>query len=149
MPSVRGETTVGAGAATAWAFVRRYENWADLFPGYQGHRVVSPRVSVWRVRGDVGIFSRIVEAEVEVVQETPSVRFTITGLTENFHGAGTFEVTPLDTTRSTLAFTLEVRAGGPMAPMVNALLTGRLPAILDAFAPALARRVETGAAAAP
>ena len=148
MPSVRGETTVGAGAATAWAFVRRYENWADLFPGYQGHRVVSPRVSVWRVRGDVGIFSRIVEAEVEVVQETPSVRFTITGLTENFHGAGTFEVTPLDTARSTLAFTLEVRAGGPMAPVVNALLTGRLPAMLDAFAPALARRVETGAAAA-
>ncbi|MBI2492176.1 MAG: SRPBCC family protein [Candidatus Rokubacteria bacterium] len=147
MPSVRGETAVGAGAAAAWAFVRRYENWAALFPGYQGHRVISPRVSVWRVRGDVGVFSRLVEAEVEVVQETPSVRFTITGLTENFHGAGTFEVTPLDATRSTLAFTLEVRAGGPMAPMVNALLTGRLPAMLDAFAPALARRLEAGAAA--
>ncbi|MBI1961980.1 MAG: SRPBCC family protein [Candidatus Rokubacteria bacterium] len=144
---MRGETAVGAGAAAAWAFVRRYENWADLFPGYQGHRVISPRVSVWRVRGDVGVFSRLVEAEVEVVQETPSVRFTITGLTENFHGAGTFELTPLDPTRSTLAFTLEVRAGGPMAPMVNALLTGRLPAMLDAFAPALARRLEAGAAA--
>ncbi|MBI2015345.1 MAG: SRPBCC family protein [Candidatus Rokubacteria bacterium] len=144
---MRGETAVGAGAAAAWAFVRRYENWADLFPGYQGHRVISPRVSVWRVRGDVGVFSRLVEAEVEVVQETPSVRFTITGLTEHFHGAGTFEVTPLDATRSTLAFTLEVRAGGPMAPMVNALLTGRLPAMLDAFAPALARRLEAGAAA--
>lgn len=147
MPSVRGETAVGAGAAAAWAFVRRYENWADLLPGYQGHRVVSPRVSVWRVRGDVGMFSRIVEAEVEVVRETPSVSFTIRGLSENFHGAGTFEVTPLDTTRSTLAFTLEVRAGGPLAPMVNALLTGRLPATLDAFAPALARRLEAGAAA--
>ena len=149
MPSVRGETTVGADAATAWAFVRRYENWAALFPGYQDHRVVSPRVSVWRVRGDVGMFSRIVEAEVEVVQETPRVHFTIAGLTENFHGAGTFEVTPLDTARATLVFTLELRAGGPLAPMVNALLAGRLPAMLDAFAPALARRIETGVAAAP
>jgi hypothetical protein len=35
---------------------------------------------VWTVRGDAGMFSRVGEAEVEIVEETPRVRFTITGL---------------------------------------------------------------------
>jgi carbon monoxide dehydrogenase subunit G len=144
MPRVSGEAEVGVDAAAAWAFVRDYDGWADLFPGYQAHRVASPRVSVWTVRGDVGMFSRVVEAQVEIVEETPSVRFTITGLSERFRGEGAFAVVPLDAGRSRLTFALEVSAGGAMAPLINALLAQRLPAMLDAFAPALARRIEAG-----
>lgn len=146
MPSVRGETEVGVDAAAAWAFVRDYAGWADLFPGYQAHRVASSRVSVWTVRGDVGMFSRVVEAEVEIVEETPSVRFTITGLSERFRGEGSFDVVPLDAGRSRLTFALQLSAGGPMAPLIDALLAPRLPAMLDAFAPALARRIEQASA---
>lgn len=147
MASAKGETTVAGDAVAVWALVRRYDVWADLFPGYQGHRVLSPRVSVWTVRGDVGMFSRVVEAEVEVVQETPSVRFTIAGVSERFRGEGNFDVVPLDAGRSRLAFTLELSAGGPMAPLIDALLKARLPAMLEAFAPALARRLEEQVAA--
>jgi len=147
MPSVSGGAVVALDAETAWAFVRDYDRWADLFPGYQGHLVCSPRASRWTVRGDVGMFTRIVEAEVEVVQETPSVRFTIRGVSENFRGEGAFDVVPLDARRSRLALTLEICAGGPMAPVINALLKARLPGMLDAFAPALARRIEQAAAA--
>jgi carbon monoxide dehydrogenase subunit G len=147
MASATGETTVAGDAVAVWALVRRYDVWADLFPGYQGHRVLSPRVSVWTVRGDVGMFSRVVEAEVEVVQETPSVRFTIAGVSERFRGEGRFDVVPLDAGRSRLAFALELSAGGPMAPLIDALLKARLPAMLEAFAPALARRLEEQVAA--
>jgi carbon monoxide dehydrogenase subunit G len=147
MPSASGGAVVAVDAEAVWAFVRDYGGWADLFPGYQRHLVCSPRVSRWTVRGDVGMFSRVVEAEVEVVQETPSVRFTIRGVSENFRGEGTFGVVPLDARRSRLALTLELCAGGPMAPVIDALLKARLPGMLDAFAPALARRIEQEAGA--
>jgi carbon monoxide dehydrogenase subunit G len=135
-------------AETAWAFVRRYEAWADLLPGYQGHLVRSPRVSCWTVRGDVGMFSRIVEAEVEVVEETPRVRFVIRGVSEPFGGEGTFDVVSLESRRSQLTLTLQLSAGGPMAPLIDALLRPRLPGMLQAFAPALARRIEEQAGGA-
>jgi len=93
------------------------------------------------------MFSRVVEAEVEVEQETPSVRFAIRGVSENFRGEGTFDVVPIGVRRSMLALTLELHAGGPMAPVINALLKARLPEMLDAFAPALARRLEQKVAA--
>jgi carbon monoxide dehydrogenase subunit G len=147
MPSARGDAMVAVDAEAAWAFVRRYEGWADLLPGYQRHRVCSPRLSRWTVRGDVGILSRIVEAEVEIVDEAPSVRFVIRGVSENFGGEGTFDVVPLEGRRSRLALTLHLSAGGPMAPLIDALLKPRLPGMLQAFAPALARRIEEEAAA--
>ena len=142
MPSARGEADVAVDAEAAWTFVRDYDAWADLFPGYQRHLVTSPRVSRWTVRGDVGMFSRVIEAEVEVVQDTPGVRFAVRGVEENFRGEGMFDVVPLGVDRSRLALALDLRAGGPMAPVINALLTARLPGLLDTFAPALARRIE-------
>jgi carbon monoxide dehydrogenase subunit G len=148
MPSASGDAVVAVDAETAWAFVRRYDGWADLLPGYQRHLVRSSRVSCWTVRGDVGMFSRIVEAEVEVVEETPRVRFVIRGVSEPFGGAGTFNVAPLEGRRSRLGVTLQLSAGGPMAPLIDALLKPRLPAMLQAFAPALARRIEEQARAA-
>ncbi len=147
MPSASGDAVVAVDAEMAWAFVRRYDGWADLLPGYQRHLVRSPRVSRWTVRGDVGMFSRVVEAEVEVVEETPSVRFVIRGVSENFEGEGTFDVAPLEGRRSRLTLTLHVHAGGPMAPLIDALLKPRLPGMLQAFAPALARRIEQQALA--
>lgn len=147
MPSVQSQTVVGVDAPAAWAFVRRYEEWADLFPGYQSHRLLSPQKSVWTVRGDIGIFSRLVEAEIEVVQETPSVHFVITGVSERFRGDGAFDVVPLGGGQSRLAFALDLRAGGPMAAVIDALLKTRLPAMLEQFAPALARRIEQKSAA--
>jgi carbon monoxide dehydrogenase subunit G len=148
MPSASGDAVVAVDAETAWAFVRRYDGWADLLPGYQRHLVRSPRVSCWTVRGDVGMFSRIVEAEIEVVEETPRVRFVIRGVSEPFGGEGTFDVAPLEGRRSRLALTLQLSAGGPMAPLIDALLRPRLPGMLQAFAPALARRIEEQAGAA-
>ena len=147
MPSASGDAVVAVGAEVAWAFVRRYEGWADLLPGYQRHRECSPRVSLWTVRGDVGMFSRVVEAEVEVVEETPGVRFAIRGVSENFGGEGTFAVAPIERCRARLVLTLQLHAGGPMAPLIDALLKPRLAGMLQTFAPALARRIEAEAGA--
>jgi carbon monoxide dehydrogenase subunit G len=149
MPSAAREEVAAVPAEAARTFVRDYDGWVDLFPGYQGHRMCSATVSRWTLRGDLGMFSRIVEAEVELVQQAPSVSFTIRGVSENFRGSGTFDVRPLDACRSTLALAVELHAHGPMAPMINALLASRLPGMIEAFALSLARRLELNLGAAP
>lgn len=142
MPRVSRVAEVAAPLAAVCAFIARYEAWADLFPGYQTHRAVSPTVSVWTVRGDVGMFSRVVDAEVEILpgEADAGMRFTVRGVTESFAGEGVFRATALDGDRSGLSFALE--AGGMVGPMVNALLKTRLPEMLGTFSTALASRIE-------
>lgn len=149
MPSVSRVVEVAAPVADVCAFVARYEAWADLFPGYQTHRVVSPAVSVWTVRGDVGMFSRIVDTEVEILPGDPDAgwRFAVRGVTESFAGEGVFRATALDGDRSALSFALALEAGGMVGPMVNALLKTRLPDMLGTFSTALAARIEAEARA--
>jgi carbon monoxide dehydrogenase subunit G len=129
-----------------WAFLGDYANWADLFPGYQGHAVVTPDVSRWTVRGDVGMFTRIVELEIRIAEETARqrVRFTVEGLSENVTGEGLFELSVIEPGRSRLSLTLDVRAGGPLGPVVNAMLGSRLGTLLEAFAAALSGRLTPG-----
>lgn len=149
MPSVIRDADVAAPASAVWAFVARYDAWADLFPGYQAHRAVSPTRSVWTIRGDVGMFSRIVETEVEILADEPGqgVRFAVRGLTERFTGDGVFRVAAADADRCVLSFSLTLDAGGVIGPMVNALLKTRLPEMLETFSAALARRIEADARA--
>ncbi len=126
-----------------WTFVRDYTNWASLFPGYQRHTLVAPGVSRWTVRGDVGMFSRVVDLEIRIAEETAPerVRFTIEGLTENLAGEGVFELSAVDGASSKLSLTLDISAGGALAPVINALLGARLRALLDEFGAALSRRL--------
>lgn len=149
MPDAVDTRLVDAGAASVWAFVHDYANWADLFPGYQGHRVTAPDASRWTVRGDVGIFSRVVDLDVRVVERAAPerVRFTVAGVAENLSGEGVFELTPVGPERTRLTLRMDVRPGGTMAPVIGALLEPRLGRLIAEFAGALAARIETGARA--
>ncbi len=143
MPSGAVSWVIPLAVPGVWSFVRDYTNWASLFPGYQRHALVAPGVSRWTVRGDVGMFSRVVELEIRVAEETAPerVRFTIEGLTENVAGQGLFELAALDGASSRLSLTMDIDAGGALAPVINALLGARLRALLDEFGAALSRRL--------
>jgi carbon monoxide dehydrogenase subunit G len=143
MPVATSSCVVPVEAAAVWTFVRDYANWASLFPGYQGHVLVGPGVSRWTVRGDVGMFTRIVELEVRIAEEAAArrVRFTVAGLSERLAGEGVFELRRLDRGGSRLALTLDVTAGGPLGPLVNTLLGSRLDVLLGSFSAALSRRL--------
>lgn len=148
MPAATASCIVPLHVPGAWEFVRDYANWASLFPGYQGHTAVGAGVSRWTVRGDVGMFSRVVELEVRIAEETAQhhIRFTVQGMTENLAGHGLFELTAVDAQRSRLALTFEITAGGPLGPVVNALLGPRLRTLLETFAAALSRRLASSVA---
>ena len=148
MPGRAASCVIPLDVPEVWAFLRDYANWAPLFPGYQRHTLVASGVSRWTVRGDVGMFVRTVDLEVRIAEETARrcVRFTVEGLSENVAGEGLFELSAVEPGHSRLSLTLDVRAGGPLGPMVNALLGPRLGALLDAFAAALSGRLTAGAA---
>ena len=85
------------------------------------------------------MFVRTVDLEVQIREETERqrVRFTMQGLSENVTGQGLFELTAVEPGHSRLSLTLDVEAGGPLGPVVNAMLGPRLGALLETFATAL------------
>lgn len=147
MPAGAASCVIPLDVPGVWAFLRDYANWASLFPGYQRHALVAPGVSRWTVRGDVGMFARIVDLEVRIAEETARqcVRFTVEGVSENVTGEGLFELTAVEPGHSRLSLTLDVRAGGPLGPVINALLGPRLGGLVEAFAAALSGRLTPGA----
>ena len=148
MPASAASRVIPLDVAEVWAFLRDYANWAPLFPGYQQHALVTPAVSRWTVRGDVGVFVRTVDLEVRIAEETAQrcVRFTVEGVSENLTGEGLFELTEVEPGQARLSLALDVRAGGPLGPVINALLGPRLGALLEAFAAALSGRLTPEAA---
>src|SRR3954463_826180 len=90
MPEVEYTTQMRLPVSDVWAFVSDMNNWAPFLTGYQKHEVVDATDSIWTLKGDVGILSRIVELRAHVTEWTaPSkVAFTLTGLNEAVEGGG-------------------------------------------------------------
>ena len=145
MPGYTFTAPVAVDTAQVWAFVNDYDNWAHLLPGYEGHRLAPDGRSIWTIKGDLGMFARIVELEVGVVAEEKheGASFTVKGISENVHAEGAFLTKPLGPGRVELTFVIDVRAGGAMAPMINALLKASLPRMMDGFARSLVARIES------
>lgn len=84
-----------------WDLVADMNNWAPLMPGYESHTEVDATHSVWKIRGDVGPFSRVVDFAVEVTTwEVPApdgrIAFTLNGLNEFVDGSGEFKIERID-----------------------------------------------------
>lgn len=121
MPEVEHTTTVAAPIEAVWAFVSDMDNWAPYLTGYQKHEKRSETVSVWTLKGDVGVLSRRVELEATVVEwrGPDRVRFTLAGLNESVEGGGTLT---LERTRLEAHETAAPRLG-PWARFVRWLFT--------------------------
>lgn len=89
------------------------------------------------------MFVRTMDLEVRIAEETAQqcVRFTVEGVSENVTGEGRFELTGIEPGHSRLSLTLDVRAGGPLGPVVNTVLGPRLGGLLETFAEALSGRL--------
>lgn len=94
MPEVRYQTNIGVSRDRLWEFVRDIDNWAPMMTGYVSHEVRDDRVSLWTLKGDVGILSRTVRLEVTILEWAgpDRVRFALRGLNEAVEGGGSFEL---------------------------------------------------------
>ena len=125
MPSFTDEIPVAQDRSTVWAYVKDVDNWAHLFPGYQRHLLVEPDHYFWQVRGDAGVWSRLVEFDVHVTKwsDPEDVVFEVKAKSEPVEATGRFYTLAAEgSSGSTMGFELESHATGTAAPMINALL---------------------------
>ena len=94
MPEAQYETAIAVSRERVWAFVKDMDNWAPMLTGYQSHEKVSETRSVWSLRGDVGILSRMVVLEADVTEWAGPgrVAFTLHGKNESVDGGGELEM---------------------------------------------------------
>jgi carbon monoxide dehydrogenase subunit G len=90
MPEVEYTTTMALARDQVWAFVKDMNNWAPFLTGYQKHEILDETDSVWTLKGDVGILSRMVRLQAHITEwvDREKVTFTLTGLNEKVEGGG-------------------------------------------------------------
>jgi carbon monoxide dehydrogenase subunit G len=95
MPEVAYATRMHLSPEVIWDFVKEMDNWAPFLTGYQKHEKLSETDSVWTLKGDVGVLSRMVQLKFHVTEwNGPSrVTFTLTGLNESVDGEGSLAIT--------------------------------------------------------
>jgi carbon monoxide dehydrogenase subunit G len=91
VPEVAYTTAMRLPLDTVWTFVSDMNNWAPFLTGYQKHEILDGTDSLWTLKGEVGILSRIVELRAHVTEwvEPQKVSFTLTGINELVDGGGT------------------------------------------------------------
>jgi carbon monoxide dehydrogenase subunit G len=90
MPEVEYATTMSLPRSLVWQFVKDMNNWAVFLTGYQKHEILDETDSVWTLKGDVGILSRVVKLQAHITEwvDQERVAFTLTGLNEKVDGGG-------------------------------------------------------------
>jgi carbon monoxide dehydrogenase subunit G len=145
MPTVTHSVEIDAPLPTTWAFVRDMQNWAELVPGFQEMASASDLDSVWKVRGDVGILTKLVTMDVHVDEwvEQSHVNFSMVCREEPLKANGSLTATSIHDARTKLDFVLDANAAGMLGPVVNALLKTVMPRMASDFAGAIKREIET------
>jgi len=90
MPEVEYSTTMALSRAQIWDFIKDMNNWAPFLTGYQKHEIIDETDSIWSLKGDVGILSRLVKLQAHITAwiDEERVEFTLTGLNEKVDGGG-------------------------------------------------------------
>jgi carbon monoxide dehydrogenase subunit G len=193
VPEVAYTTVVHAPQVAIWDFVKVMDNWAPYVTGYQSHEVIDDADSIWTLKGDVGVLSRVVQFRVHITEWAGPARvaFTMSGINEQTEGEGLFVMGPVAAETETaarpkapregwwrslrsrvvlffyrrsnpqqterivsqtgpaasqLAFTLRMKSGGVIGPVVDAMIEPMLAPAAEDLANKIANQVERLAA---
>ncbi len=144
MPDVTYPVTILAPLARTWDFVSDMRNWAELMPGYQAMDTIDDANSTWKIKGDVGILSKLVTLDVHIAEwvTREHVDFTYKCREEPLEAQGSLRAEADGARATRLTFYLAAQAGGMLGPVVNALLAKVLPGMARDFADAVKQKVE-------
>ncbi|MED1791944.1 SRPBCC family protein [Brevibacillus nitrificans] len=151
MPQGLHEIELDLSISTIWEFVSVMDNWIPLVPGYISHEIIHARQSTWTFSGDIGIMKKKIQLQVDITDwiQPTLVRFTLTGLNENFAGDGYFQAQALSPNRTKMTGFLDITAKGVKAPMVNAFLKTSIPELTQELTEAVANRMKELASIPP
>ena len=143
MPDVTHVATVKAPIEATWDFCKDMNNWVQYLKGYVKHEEENETDSTWWIKGDVGIMAKTVSFNVHIDEwvDGDKVTFSMKGVSENMTGKGSLKVEP-EGDNTKLTFYLEIKAGGLIGPMLNAVLGPVLKPIATDFAEKLVARIE-------
>lgn len=90
MPEIEHTAVIRAPLDVVWNFCKDMDNWAPYFGGYQHHEILSDTESQWTVKGDIGILTRTVNMQVQIIEWKPEekVVFILRGINEAMEGEG-------------------------------------------------------------
>lgn len=139
--------TVDAPIDRVWDHVQDMQRWASIMPGYQQFDVIDANDSEWTLKVGVGALVRTVRVLVHVEEwagpECVTFAFKLRG--DPVEGCGTYVAAP-NGGGTDIRLAVQVKGGGPMAPMWEAMGKPLLPKLAKGFAEQLKVEIEKGAA---
>ena len=126
-----------------WSFILDKEKWAMLIPGYLHHELKTKEEMVWVFKGDFGFVEKAVKVELKVTKiiENESLEFELKGLSDNINGSGYFEMKEKSPAEYELIGSLDLKAGGFLAGMINPVLETYVPKTTEELVKAMAQEL--------
>lgn len=112
-----------------WNFLKDYNNWAPLIPGYIEHDAQHDTQFTWTLLADLGFTKKKITLQVEITDsiEPTDVKFNLKGLSDNFDGNGYFSITSGNNESAQVTGSLNLSAAGFMGMMINPVLESFVP----------------------
>lgn len=126
-----------------WNFMRDFESWAPLVPGYVSHKIKDSTKSSWVFTTDLAMIKKKIEFDLEILsQHAPrSMTFQVHGTNEGFTGHGNIEAKKLKSNRTFITASIDLQATGPLAKMIKPLLKSNPPKITQEFKDEVTARI--------
>lgn len=126
-----------------WSFILQKECWATLIPGYLHHELKSADEMIWVFKGDFGFVEKAVKVELKVTDkvEQERLQFDLKGLSDNINGSGYFEMKEKAMNEYELTGSLDLKAGGFLASVVNPVLESYVPKTTEALVKSMAEQL--------
>ncbi|MDT8860123.1 SRPBCC family protein [Alkalihalobacillus sp. MEB130] len=129
MPVASESGNVNCNIDTMWEFIKEMENWAPCMPGYVSFQKVDTNVSIWALKGDMGILKRTMNFKVTVTERVKPERvaFKLEAQSIGIKGEGSYRAVRKGTDMTEVEFYLDMSGTGIPAKVVNVLLSKTLP----------------------
>lgn len=126
-----------------WEYMKDFEHWAPLIPGYVSHNIISSKESTWVFTTDLGIIKKKIEFSLEILsmQAPRSLTFQVEGINEGFTGHGNIEVKKMKRDRTFVTASLDLQATGSLAKMIKPLLKSNPPKMTKEFKEEIVARI--------
>lgn len=158
MPELHATRALDLPLEVIWPFIADLDHWAPMLKGYVAHEKQSQTRSIWTLTGELGPFSKTIQVQVTVTEwvDAQRVSFALEGIDENVQATGTLELSeeapllpprgfwrrlldwllrrhalPVRSGKSHVTFRFAIEAGGPMGPMINAMLGPYAEAVVE------------------
>ncbi len=125
----------------AWSFLSDMRKVGSCVPGVESIQVVDDRRAKWTLKIKIGPLSQHILVDTETLEQTPPSRARFKGVADNMEMMGTIELAPAgDSTH--IKYTMAATAKGPLARIIDNMMTSRLKQQSDEFAANVKKALE-------